>query len=85
MWTVLGRKYGYFLKASKSYFGIKEYELGEASNVFNNSNMNKNIDVKIHLSRFIGSYEYREEYVKYLGNKWNDQLVLLPSVAERET
>ena len=50
--TVLGPKYGYFPKASKSYM------IGESRNVFNNSNMNITIEGKRHLGAVIASNEY---------------------------
>ena len=80
--TVLGPKYGYFPKASKSYLIVKEDKLGEARNVFNNSNVSITIEGKSHLGAVIGSNEYREEYVKDLVNDWNNQLVFLSSIAE---
>ena len=80
--TVLGPKYGYFPKASKSYLIVKEDKLGEARNVFNNSNVSITIEGKRHLGAVIGSNEYREEYVKDLVNDRNNQLVFLSSIAE---
>ena len=44
--TVLGPKHGYFPKASKSYVIVKEDKLGEARNVFNDSNVNITIERK---------------------------------------
>ena len=82
--TVLGPKYGYFPKASKSYLIVKEDKLGEARNVFNDSNVNITIERKRHLAAVIGSIEYREEYVTDLVNDWNNQLVLLSSIAESQ-
>ena len=66
--TVFGPKYGYFPKASKSYLIVKEDKLGEVRNVFNGSNVNITMEGKRHLGAVIGSNEYREEYVKDLGN-----------------
>ena len=80
--TVLCPKYGYFPKASKSYLIVKEDKLGEARNVFNNSNVSITIEGKRHLGAVIGSNEYREEYVKDLVNDRNNQLVFLSSIAE---
>ena len=72
--TVLGPKYCYFPKASKSYLIVQEDQLGETRNVFDDSNMNIR---KKHLGAAIGSNKYREEYVKDLINDWNNQLILL--------
>ena len=44
--TVLGPKYDYFSKASKSYLIVQEEKLCEARNVFNNSNVNITIEGK---------------------------------------
>ena len=55
--TVLCPKYGYFPKASKSYLIVKEDKLGEARNVFNDSNVNITIEGKRHLGVVI-SNEY---------------------------
>ena len=62
---------------------VKEDKLGEARNVFNDSNVNITIEGKRHHGAVIGSStEYRKEYVNDLVNDWNNQLVLLPSIAE---
>ena len=82
--TVLGPKYGYFPKVSKSYLIVKEEKLGEARNAFNNSIVNIIIEWKRHLGAIIGSNEYQEEYVKDLVNDWNNQLVLSSSIAESQ-
>ena len=80
--TVPGPKYGYFPKASKSYLIVKEDKLGEARNVFNDSNVNISIYGKRHLGAVIGINKYREEDVNDLLNDWNYQLVLLSFIAE---
>ena len=82
--TVLCRKYGYFPKASKSYLIVKQDKLREARNVFNDSNVYITIERKRHLGAVIGSNEYRQEYLKDLVNNWNNQLVLLSSIAESQ-
>ena len=56
--TVLCPKYGYFPKGSKSYLIVKEHKLGEARNVFNDSNVYITIGGKRHLGAVIGSNEY---------------------------
>ena len=58
---------------------VKEDKLGEARNVFNDSNVNITIKGKRHLGAVIGSNEYREEYAEDLVNDWNNLLVLLSS------
>ena len=58
--TVLGAKYGYFPKASKSCLIVKEDKLGQTRNIFNDLNVNITIDGKRHLSAVIGSNEYRQ-------------------------
>ena len=75
--TVLVPKYGYFPKASKSYLTVKEDKL-------NNANVNITMQGKRYLGAVIRSNEYREEYVKDLVNDWNNQLVLLSSIAESQ-
>ena len=80
--TSLGLKYGYFPKASKSYLIVKEDKLNEARNVSNNSNVNITIEGKTHLRAVIGSNVYREKYLENLIIDWNNQLILLPSIAE---
>ena len=82
--TVLDLKYGYFPKTSKLYLIVREDKLGEARNVFNDSNVNITIEGKIHLCPVIGSNEYREEYVKDLLNDWNNQIILLSSITESQ-
>ena len=82
--TVLDLKYGYFPKTSKLYLIVREDKLGEARNVFNDSNVNITIKEKRHLGAVIGSNKYREEYMKDLVNDWNNQLVLLSSIAESQ-
>ena len=63
---------------------VKEDKLGEARNAFNDSNVYITIEWKRHLGSVIGSNEYREEYLKDLVNDWNNQLVLLSSIAESQ-
>ena len=63
---------------------IQEEKLGEARNVFSNSNVNIIIEGKRHLDEFIGSNEYQKEYVKDLVNDWNNQLILLSPIAESQ-
>ena len=63
---------------------VKEDKLGKARNVFNNSNVYITIEGKRHLDAVIGNNEYREEYLKDLVNDWNNQLVLLSSIAESQ-
>ena len=58
---------------------MKEDKLGEARNVFNDSNVNITIEGKRHLGAVIGSNEYREEYAEDLVHDWNNLLVLLSS------
>ena len=58
--TVLGPKYGYFPKASKSCLIVKEDKLGETRNIFNDLNVNITIYGKRHLGVVIGSNEYRQ-------------------------
>ena len=82
--TVLCPKYGYFPKGSKSYLIVKEHKLGEARNVFNDSNVYITIEGKRHLGAVIGSNEYRKEYLKDLVNDWKNQLVLLSSIADSQ-
>ena len=82
--TVLCPKYDYFPKTSKSHLIVKEDKLGEARNVFNDSNVNITLEGKRHLGAIIGSNEYREEYLEDLVNDWNNQLVLLSSIAENQ-
>ena len=81
--TGLCPKYGYFRKASKSYLIVKEDKLGKARNLFNDSNVYITIEGKRHLGAVIGNNEYREEYLKDLVNDWNNQLVLLSSIAPK--
>ena len=70
--TGLCPNYDYFPKASKSYLIVKEDKLGEARNVFNDSNVYITIEGKRHLGAVIRSNEYREEYLKDLVNDWNN-------------
>ena len=46
--------------------------------------MSITIEGKRHLGAVIGSNKYREEYVKVLINDWNNQLALLPPIAESQ-
>ena len=54
---ILGPKYG-FAKASKSYLIVKEDNLSEARNIFNNSNVNITIEGKRHVGVVTGGSEY---------------------------
>ena len=63
---------------------VKEDQLGETRNVFDDSNMNITIQGKKHLGAAIGSNKYREEYVKDIINDWNNQLILLSSIVKSE-
>ena len=61
---------------------MKEDKLGEARNIFSDSNVN--ITIERNVGAIIGSNEYREEYVNDFVNDWNIQLVLLSSIAESQ-
>ena len=63
---------------------VKEDKLGEATNTFNDSNVNITIEGKRHLAAVIGSNEYRKEYLKDLVNDWKNELVLLSSIADSQ-
>ena len=61
---------------------MNEDKLGEARNIFSDSNVN--ITIERNVGAIIGSNEYREEYVNDFVNDWNIQLVLLSSIAESQ-
>ena len=56
----------------------------EAQNLFANSRVNITAEGKIHLSKVIGSTEYRDEYVKDLLKNWDNQLTILSTIAETQ-
>ena len=64
--TSIGPKYGYFLKASKSYLIVKEDQLPSAIMLFDNSNVNITVEGKKLLEVIVGSDSYKREYVDNL-------------------
>ena len=56
----------------------------EARNLFANSRVNTSAEEKRHHGAFIGSTEYREEYVKDLVKDWDNQLTTLSTIAETQ-
>ena len=54
----------------------------EAQNLFANSRVNITAEGKRHLGAVIGSTEYCCEYVKGLVEDWDNQLTILPTIAE---
>ena len=57
----------------------------EAQNVFANSKVNITADGTKHLGAVIGSTEYRDEYVKDLVKEWDNQFIILSTIAEIQT
>ena len=82
--TSIGPKYGYFPRASKSYFIVKEDQLPNATTLFDNSNINITVEGKRHLRAIVGSDSYKREYVDDLVKDWNSQLCMLSTVAESQ-
>ena len=79
--TSVSPKYGFFLKASKSYIIVKEDQFPNATTLFDNSNVNFTVEGKKHLRVFVGSKIYKCEYVDDLVKAWNSQLCILSTVA----
>ena len=80
----IGPKYGYFLKASKSYLIVKEDQSPNAATLLGNSNINITVEGNRHLGAIVGSESYKREYVDYLVKDWNSQLCMLSTVAESQ-
>ena len=83
--TAISPKCGYFLKPTKSYLIVKEKKLIEAQNLFSNSKVNITAEGKRHLGAVIGSAEYRDEHVKDLVKDWDNQLIILSTIAETQS
>ena len=79
-----GAKYSYFLKASKSYFIVKEDQLPNATVLFENSNENIAVERKGHLGTIVGSDGCKLEYVDGLVKDWNTQVSMLSAVADSQ-
>ena len=82
--TSIGPKYGYFPKASKSYLIVKEDQLPSAITLFNNSNVNINVEGKRLLGAIVGNDSYKREYDNDSVKDWNSQLCMLSTVAESQ-
>ena len=76
---VIGPKYGYFPKPSKTILMVKpEYE-SEAAEIFDNTNIKITSSGQRHLVVVVGSELYRKKYVEDIVSKWKDELLLLLS------
>ena len=75
---------GYYPNANKSWLVVKQHLLDEASELFNDTDVNITVEGRKYLGGFIGTIEGKEKYVKKLVQKWSKQLITLSSIAKFE-
>ena len=56
----------------------------EAQNLFANSRVNITAEGKRHLGAVIGTMEYRNKYVEDLAKDWNNEIMILSTIAETQ-
>ena len=83
--TFISPKYGYYPKTSKTYLIVKEYQLPNATVLFNNSNAIITVEGKRHVGAVVGRKIFKREYVDKLVKAGNSQLYILSSIAERQS
>ena len=77
-------KYGYFPKPAKSYLKVKENKLIKPQTLHANSRVNITTEGKRHLGAVTRSTGYRDECVKGLVTDWNNQVIILSTIAETQ-
>ena len=80
----VGPKYGYFPKASKSHLIVKQQHFANAIDIFSDTEVQLTTEGQRHLGAVIGSAECKKQYVDSLIDDWNQQLKILPKIAEIE-
>lgn len=82
--SLLGPKYGYFPKSSKTFLVVKPDFEEKAKLVFEGTNVNITSRGHRHLGAVIGSTEYREEFVNEKIKGWCDEIRSLAEIAETD-
>ena len=83
--NVIGPKYGYFPKSSKTILIVKNEEmLKKAEYDFAGSGVTITSSGERHLGAVIGSEEFRNEYVRQKVQSWVDDVTQLSSIAKDE-
>ena len=80
-----GKKYGYFVKPSKSWLVLKDpNKLEEAKQLFQNTPINITTDGKRHLGAAIGSSQSKSDYMDEKVKKWCDEISVLSEIAKSQ-
>ena len=80
-----GKKYGYFVKPSKSWLVLKDpSKLEEAKQLFKNTPINITTDGKRHLGAAIGSTQFKSDNMDEKVKKWCDEISVLSEIAKSQ-
>ena len=83
--NVMGPKYGYYPKPSKTILIVKNEDfLENAETIFAGTGVKITISGERHLGAVIGSEDFRNEYVKQKVKNWVEDVVQLSSIAKDE-
>ena len=80
----VGPKLGYYPNASKSWLIVKEQELEQAREIFQNIKINITTEGRKYLGSFIGDENGKSKYINDLVQEWCDQLDVLCKIALSE-
>ena len=77
-----GKKYGYYVKPSKSWLILKDpRKLLQAESLFEDSPINVTTDGKRHLGAAIGTEEFKTEFIEKKVEEWCKELTILSEIA----
>ena len=84
-WSLLeeeGKKFGYNVRAKKSYLIVKEQHKDKAKEIFEDTNIKISTEGHRHLGSVIGSKQFSENYISSLITQWCEEITELSLIAK---
>ena len=80
-----GKKYGYFVKPTKSWIVLKDPgKLEECRKIFETSPINITVEGKRHLGAAIGSLQFKNDYINEKVERWTHNIETLAEIAKSQ-
>ena len=81
-----GKKYGYFVKPTKSWLVLKNAnKLEETRELFKDVPINITIEGKRHLGAAIGTTDFKNEYINEKVKKWCNEIITLSEIDSKKS